>query len=164
MASVTINVTGIRELQSKLDKSVVIKNLIRGVNRASAILEQKTKPLIPVNEHEGTHGGKLRGALTVIPAELKGSEIVGGIMNPTKYAMFVEYGVGRKAVGTHPEGKGMTYRMTPWVFPLETDKGLKFIKTNGYPARAPMYRGFKESEADIKKQIEEAISASLGRK
>nr|DAT44368.1 MAG TPA: hypothetical protein [Caudoviricetes sp.]DAX99370.1 MAG TPA: hypothetical protein [Caudoviricetes sp.] len=162
MASVTINVTGIRDLQSKLDKSVVIKNLIRGVNRASAILEQKTKPLVPVNRYK--HGGKLRSALTVIPAELKGSEIVGGIMNPTKYAMFVEYGVGRKAVGTHPNGKDMTYRMTPWVFPLETDKGLKFIKTNGYPARAPMYRGFKESEADIKKQIEEAISASLGRK
>ena len=85
-------------------------------------------------------------------------------MNPTKYAMYVEYGVGREAVGTHPEGKDMTYRMTPWVYPLETNKGLKFIKTNGYPARAPMYRGFKESEADIKKQIEEAISASLGRR
>lgn len=164
MASVTINVTGIQELKSKLNKSVVIKNLIRGVNRASAILEQKTKPLIPVNEHEDVHGGKLRGTLTVIPAELKGSEIVGGIMNPTEYAMFVEYGVGKKAVGTHPKGEGMTYRMTPWTFPLETDKGLKFIKTNGYPARAPMYRGFKESEADIKKQIEEAISVSLGRR
>lgn len=162
MASVTINVTGIRELQSKLDKSVVIKNLIKGVNRASAILEQKTKPLIPENKYK--HGGKLRGALTVIPAELKDSEIVGGIMNPTEYAMYVEYGVGKKAVGTHPNGKDMTYRMTPWVFPLETDKGLKFIKTNGYPARAPMYRGLKESEADIKKQIEEAISASLGRR
>lgn len=162
MASVTINVTGIRELKSKLDKSVVIRNLVRGVNRASAILEQKTKPLIPVNRYE--HGGKLRGALTVIPAELKGSEVVGGVMNPTEYAMYVEYGVGREAVGTHPKGEGMTYRMTPWVFPLETDKGLKFIKTNGYPARAPMYRGFKESEADIKKQIEEAISASLERK
>ena len=162
MASVTIDVTGIQELKSKLNKSVVIRNLIRGVNRASAILEQKTKPLIPENMYK--HGGKLRGALTVIPAELKGSEIVGGIMNPTKYAMFVEYGVGKEAVGTHPKGEGMTYRMTPWVFPLETDKGLKFIKTNGYPARAPMYRGFKESEADIKKQIEEAISASLGRK
>ena len=162
MASVTINVTGIRELKSKLDKSVVIKNLIRGVNRASAILEQKTKPLIPENRYE--HGGKLRGALTVIPAELKGSEIIGGIMNPTEYAMFVEYGVGKKAVGTHPEGKDMTYRMTPWVFPLETDKGLKFIKTNGYPARASMYRGLKMSEDDIKQQIEEAISASLGRK
>lgn len=162
MASVTINVTGIRELKSKLDKSVVIRNLIRGVNRASAILEQKTKPLIPENRYK--HGGKLRGALTVIPAELKGSEIIGGIMNPTEYAMFVEYGVGKKAVGTHPKGEGMTYRMTPWVFPLKTDKGLKFIKTNGYPARAPMYRGFKESEADIKKQIEEAISASLGRR
>ena len=162
MASVTINVTGIQELKSKLNKSVVIKNLIRGVNRASAILEQKTKPLIPENRYE--HGGKLRGALTVIPAELKGSEIIGGIMNPTEYAMFVEYGVGKKAVGTHPKGEGMTYRMTPWIFPLETDKGLKFIKTNGYPARAPMYRGFKESEADIKKQIEEAISASLGRR
>lgn len=157
-----IDVTGIQELKSKLNKSVVIRNLIRGVNRASAILEQKTKPLIPENRYK--HGGKLRGALTVIPAELKGSEIVGGIMNPTKYAMFVEYGVGKEAVGTHPKGEGMTYRMTPWVFPLETDKGLKFIKTNGYPARAPMYRGFKESEADIKKQIEEAISASLGRK
>lgn len=164
MASVTIDVTGIQELKSKLNKSVVIKNLIRGVNRASTILEQKTKPLVPVNEHEDTHGGKLRGALTVIPAELKGSEIIGGIMNPTEYAMFVEYGVGKKAVGTHPKGEGMTYRMTPWVFPLETDKGMKFIKTNGYPARAPMYRGFKESEADIKKQIEEAISASLGRR
>ena len=58
----------------------------------------------------------------------------------------------------------MTYRMTPWVYPLETDKGLKFIKTNGYPARASMYRGLKMSEADIKNQIEEAISASLGRK
>lgn len=162
MASITINVTGIRELQSKLDKSVVIKNLIRGVNRASAILEQKTKPLIPENRYK--HGGKLRGALIVIPAELKGSEIVGGIMNPTEYAMYVEYGVGREAVGTHPEGKGMTYRMTPWVYPLETNNGLRFIKTNGYPARAPMYRGFKESEADIKKQIEEAISASLGRR
>ena len=162
MASVTINVTGIQELKSKLNKSVVIKNLIRGVNRASAILEQKTKPLIPENRYE--HGGKLRGALTVIPAELKGSEIIGGIMNPTEYAMFVEYGVGKKAVGTHPKGEGMTYRMTPWVFPLETDKGMKFIKTNGYSARAPMYRGFKESEADIKKQIEEAISASLGRR
>lgn len=162
MASITIKVSGIRELQSKLDKSVVIRNLIRGVNRASAILEQKTKPKIPVNRYE--HGGKLRGALTVIPAELKGSEIVGGIMNPTEYAMYVEYGVGKKAVGTHPNGKDMTYRMTPWVFPLETDKGLKFIKTNGYPARSPMYRGFKESEADIKKQIEEAISASLGRR
>ena len=162
MASVTINVTGIQELKSKLNKSVVIRNLIRGINRASAILEQKTKPLIPENRYE--HGGKLRGALTVIPAELRGSEIVGGIMNPTEYAMFVEYGVGKKAVGTHPNSKDMTYRMTPWVFPLETDKGLKFIKTNGYPARAPMYRGFKESEADIKKQIEEAISASLGRK
>ena len=162
MASVTINVTGIQELKSKLDKSVVIKNLIRGVNRASAILEQKTKPLIPENRYE--HGGKLRGALTVIPAELRGSEIVGGIMNPTEYAMFVEYGVGKKAVGTHPNSKDMTYRMTPWVFPLDTKDGLKFIKTNGYPARAPMYRGFKESEADIKKQIEEAISASLGRK
>lgn len=162
MASVTIDVTGIQELKSKLNKSVVIKNLIRGVNRASAILEQKTKPLIPENRYE--HGGKLRGALTVIPAELRGSEIVGGIMNPTEYAMFVEYGVGKKAVGTHPNSKDMTYRMTPWVFPLETDKGLKFIKTNGYPARASMYRGFKESEADIKKQIEEAISASLGRK
>lgn len=164
MTSVTIDVTGIQELKSKLNKSVVIKNLIRGVNRASTILEQKTKPLVPVNEHEDTHGGKLRGALTVIPAELKGSEIIGGIMNPTEYAMFVEYGVGKKAVGTHPKGEGMTYRMTPWVFPLETDKGMKFIKTNGYPARAPMYRGFKESEADIKKQIEEAISASLGRR
>ena len=162
MASVTIDITGIQELKSKLNKSVVIRNLIRGVNRASAILEQKTKPLIPENRYK--HGGKLRGALTVIPAELKGSEIVGGIMNPTKYAMFVEYGVGKEAVGTHPKGEGMTYRMTPWVFPLETDKGLKFIKTNGYPARAPIYRGFKESEADIKKQIEEAISASLGRK
>ena len=162
MASVIINVTGIRELQSKLDKSVVIRNLISGVNRASAILEQKTKPLVPVNRYE--HGGKLRGALTVIPAELKGSEIVGGIMNPAEYAMFVEYGVGRKAVGTHPKGEGMTYRMTPWVFPLETDKGLKFIKTNGYPARASMYRGLKMSEADIKNQIEEAISASLGRR
>lgn len=162
MASVTINVTGIQELKSKLNKSVVIKNLIRGVNRASAILEQKTKPLIPENRYE--HGGKLRGALTVIPAELKGSEIVGGIMNPTEYAMFVEYGVGKKAVGTHPEGKDMTYRMTPWVYPLETDKGLKFIKTNGYPARASMYRGLKMSEDDIKKQIEEAISASLGRR
>ena len=162
MASVTINVTGIQELKSKLNKSVVIKNLIRGVNRASAILEQKTKPLIPENRYE--HGGKLRGALTVIPAELKGSEIIGGIMNPTEYAMFVEYGVGKKAVGTHPEGKDMTYRMTPWVFPLETNKGLKFIKTNGYPARASMYRGLKMSEADIKNQIEEAISASLGRK
>ena len=149
MASVTIDVTGIQELKSKLNKSVVIKNLIRGVNRASAILEQKTKPLIPENRYE--HGGKLRGALTVIPAELRGSEIVGGIMNPTEYAMFVEYGVGKKAVGTHPNSKDMTYRMTPWVFPLETDKGLKFIKTNGYPARASMYRGFKESEADIKK-------------
>lgn len=162
MASVTINVTGIQELKSKLNKSVVIKNLIRGVNRASAILEQKTKPLIPENRYE--HGGKLRGALTVIPAELKGSEIVGGIMNPTKYAMFVEYGVGKKAVGTHPKGEGMTYRMTPWVFPLDTKDGLKFIKTNGYPARASMYRGLKISEDDIKKQIEEAISASLGRK
>jgi bacteriophage protein of unknown function (DUF646) len=162
MASVTINVTGIRELKSKLDKSVVIRNLIRGVNRASAILEQKTKPKIPVNRYE--HGGKLRGALTVIPAELKGSKIIGGIMNPTEYAMFVEYGVGKEAVGTHPEGKDMTYRMTPWVFPLDTKDGLKFIKTNGYPARAPMYRGLKESEADIKNQIEEAISASLGRK
>ena len=162
MASVIINVTGIRELQSKLDKSVVIRNLISGVNRASAILEQKTKPLVPVNRYE--HGGKLRGALTVIPAELKGSEIVGGIMNPAEYAMFVEYGVGRKAVGTHPKGEGMTYRMTPWVFPLENDKGLKFIKTNGYPARASMYRGLKMSEADIKNQIEEAISASLGRR
>ena len=162
MASVTINVTGIRELKSKLDKSVVIKNLIKGVNRASAILEQKTKPKIPVNRYE--HGGKLRGALTLIPAELNGSEIVGGIMNPTEYAMYVEYGVGKKAVGTHPKGEGMTYRMTPWIFPLETDKVLKFIKTNGYPARAPMYRGLKESEADIKKQIEEAISASLGRR
>ena len=158
----TINITGIRELKSKLDKSVVIRNLIRGVNRASAILEQKTKPLIPENRYK--HGGKLRGALTVIPAELKGSEIVGGIMNPTKYAMFVEYGVGKEAVGTHPKGEGMTYRMTPWVYPLETDKGLKFIKTNGYPARASMYRGLKMSEDDIKKQIEEAISASLGRK
>ena len=162
MASITIKVSGIRELQSKLDKSVVIRNLIRGVNRASAILEQKTKPKIPVNRYE--HGGKLRGALTVIPAELKGSEIVGGIMNPTEYAMYVEYGVGKKAVGTHPNGKDMTYRMTPWVFPLETDKGLKFIKTNGYPARAPMYRGFKESESNIKQQIEEAISVSLGRR
>lgn len=162
MASVTINVTGIQELKSKLNKSVVVKNLIRGVNRASAILEQKTKPLIPENRYE--QGGKLRGALTVIPAELKGSEIVGGIMNPTEYAMFVEYGVGKKAVGTHPKGEGMTYRMTPWVFPLETDKGLKFIKTNGYPARASMYRGLKMSEDDIKRQIEEAISASLGRR
>ena len=162
MASVTIDVTGIQELKSKLNKSVVIKNLIRGVNRASAILEQKTKPLIPENRYE--HGGKLRGALTVIPAELKGSEIIGGIITPTEYAMFVEYGVGKKAVGTHPKGEGMTYRMTPWIFPLETDKGLKFIKTNGYPARASMYRGLKMSEDDIKKQIEEAISASLGRK
>ena len=109
MASITIKVSGIRELKSKLDKSVVIKNLIRGVNCASAILEQKTKPLIPVNEHKGAHGGKLRGALTVIPAELKGSEIVGGVINPTKYAMFVEYGVGKKAVGTHPNGNDLPY-------------------------------------------------------
>lgn len=159
MASVTINVTGIRDLQSKLDKSVVIKNLIKGVNRASAILEQKTKPLVPVNRYE--HGGKLRGALTVIPAELKGSEIVGGILNPTEYAMYVEYGVGREAVGTHPEGKGMTYRMTPWVYPLETNKGLRFIKTNGYPARAPMYRGLKEAKLNIKQIISQAVSESI---
>ena len=156
MASITI--TGLTELKTKLNRAKNLKTLVHAVNMASAVLEQKTKPKIPVDT------GALRGGLTIIPANIQGDEIIGGVRNNMEYAIYVEYGVGREAVGTHPKAEGFTYRMTPWVFPLETDKGLKFIKTNGYPARAPMYRGFKESEADIKKQIEEAISASLGRK
>ncbi len=47
---------------------------------------------------------------------------------------------------THPEGKGMTI-----VWHLGISIRDKFIKNQWiYPARAPMYRGFKESEADIK--------------
>lgn len=162
MAGITVKVSGISDIQKKLYRAASLDNLIRGVNRASAILEQKTKHLIPTNRY--ANGGKLRGSLTVIPAEVKGSEVVGGIKNPTEYAMYVEYGVGAKGAGTHPKAEGFTYRMTPWIYPLETSEGLRFIKTNGYPARAPMYRGLKMSKADIRKQIEEAISASLGGK
>ncbi len=62
--------------------------------------------------------------------------------------MYVEYGVGREAVGTHPEGK--VWPIMPIGVPLETDKGLKFIKTMDWRQEAPMYRGFKESRRILK--------------
>ena len=157
MASVTI--TGLTELKTKLNRAKNLKTLVHAVNMASAVLEQKTKPKIPTNRYGG--GGKLKGALTIIPAEIKGSEIVGGIVNPTEYAIYVEYGVGREAVGTHPKAEGFTYRMTPWVYPKETKDGLRFIKTNGYKAKAPMYRGLKEAKLNIKQIISQAVSESI---
>jgi hypothetical protein len=78
-----------------------------------------------------------------------------------EYALYIEYGVGRKAVGTHPKAEGFTYRMTPWVYPKETNDGLRFIKTNGFAAKAPMYRGLKEAKLNIKQIISQAVSESI---
>ena len=51
--------------------------------------------------------------------------------------------------------------MTPWVYPKETSDGLKFIKTNGFAAKAPMYLGLKEAKLNIKQIISQAVSESI---
>lgn len=153
MASITI--TGLTELKTKLNRAKNLKTLVHAVNMASAVLEQKTKPKIPVDT------GALRGGLNIIPANIQGDEIIGGVRNNMEYAIYVEYGVGREAVGTHPKAEGFTYRMTPWVYPKETSDGLKFIKTNGFAAKAPMYLGLKEAKLNIKQIISQAVSESI---
>ena len=73
MASITI--TGLTELKTKLNRAKNLKSLVHAVNMASAVLEQKTKPKIPVDT------GALRGGLTIIPANIQGDEIIVGVRN-----------------------------------------------------------------------------------
>ena len=136
MASITI--TGLTELKTKLSRAKNLKTLVHAVNMASAVLEQKTNPKIPVDT------GALRGGLNIIPANIQGDEIIGGVRNNMEYAIYVEYGVGREAVGTHPKAEGFTYRMTPWVYPKETSDG-----------------GLKEAKLNIRQIISQAVSESI---
>lgn len=141
----------IRKLKklSDVDAEQVLK-------KATAYCHGQAKSLCPVDT------GALRESIHMQFIK-KGRQSGGKVYTNMEYAAYVEFGTGIKGNGSYPYDANisLTYRDTPWVYPIDTDDGKEFRRTEGQVAQPYMYPALHDSEEymlelmsdDLKEQI-----------
>lgn len=161
---IVINFENADEVIRKLKKlsDVDTEQVLR---KATAYCHGQAKDLCPVGKT-----GALRESIHMQFIK-KGRQSGGKVYTNMEYASYVEFGTGINGNGSYPHanklpgGMNLTYRDTPWVYPVDTDDGKEFRYTKGQVAQPYMYPALADSEEymlelmgeDLKKQIHKKI-------
>lgn len=150
-----IKVVGLDKLATKLNrmKSEIIPDVMRGVNRATIMVEGRAKMLCPTNKYRA--GGELRQSIHPATQVVKDS-VIGKVSTTKEYAAFVEFGVGIRGQMSNRNHKiPLAYRQTPWVY--TPDDGETWVTTIGNVAQPYLYPALHQSKVEIKKIIIESV-------
>ena len=97
---ITAKIEGLDKTLGRLSKlpSGCRNNLLAAVNKATGVVEASAKAFCPVSPG----GGNLRGSIHPIPAKVEGSTVAGYVHTNVEYAIYVEFGTGRRGNGQYP--------------------------------------------------------------
>lgn len=152
------SIEGLDELLDQLDglEEAVLEGAQHGLARGLKITVGEAKALCPVDT------GQLRNSITSM-VERKLDRVDGQVLATARHAVYVEMGTGPVGQANH-QGVApvpVTYRVTPWVYPMKTNKGIIFRHTRGMPARPFMYPAYKQTRrrilAEVKRCVEEKL-------
>ena len=160
---ITVNFKNSERLIKKL-KELSDVDTEQVLKKATAYCQGQAKSLCPVDT------GALRESIHM-QFDKRGKQSRGKVYTNMEYASYVEFGTGIKGDGSYPHadklpaGMNLTYRDTPWVYPVDTDDGKEFRYTKGQVAQPYMYPALADSEEymlelmgeDLKKQIHKKI-------
>ena len=133
--AINIQIKGASEIIVKLQNVKNLGKLKPAMNKCLAIVEASAKTLCPVDS------GALRSSIHVRPAKLTGKQLEGVVYTSKEYAMYVEFGTGKRGKGSFPyaldgalsydsEWAGQIAQpyMTPAL--LNNRQAIEFILTN----------------------------------
>lgn len=135
----SVTVTGLSELITKLDNISDPKKLEMAMGKACALVERSARQKAP----KAT--GELRNSITS-KVEISGNEIVGIVYTPLEYAPYIEFGTGLFAEG----GNGR--KDVPWCY--QDDYG-EWHSTSGMEPRPYMRPALNENRVDITRILAE---------
>lgn len=97
---ITAKIEGLDKTLGRLSKlpSGCQSKLLAAVNKATGVVEASAKAFCPVSPG----GGNLRGSIHPIPAKVEGDTVVGYVHTNVEYAIYVEFGTGRRGDGKYP--------------------------------------------------------------
>lgn len=133
--AINIQIKGASEIIVKLQDMKNLSKLKPAINKCLAVVEASAKALCPVDT------GALRNSIHIRSAKLAGKQLEGVVYTSKEYAMYVEYGTGKRGDGSFPysldgalsydsEWAGQVAQpyMTPAL--LNNRRAIEFIMTN----------------------------------
>ena len=97
--AVQVKIKGVNTLQARLERlKDVSPALIAGINQATALVSSRAKNRCPVDT------GALRASIHTRPADTEdgGRTVTGIVYTAKEYAMYVEFGTGKRGNGSYP--------------------------------------------------------------
>ena len=85
---------------SRYVESVIVPDLVQGVDEASERIFTEALALVPYKT------GELHDSGALIPATDQGGQVVGGFEFTSDHAVYVEYGTGRRGASSPGAGEG----------------------------------------------------------
>ena len=180
---INVELKGLDELKTKLKKlpSVVANATANGqetaIEQAEAYAVDELQSSIKYSTGELARSFKHE-------VKIDNDEVIGRWWNSSMIAIFREFGtglVGEMSDKQLPQGVAITYRQTPWFFPVDSVdldltkiygipkikiNGKYFYRTDGQPARQFMTpaanRIEKEAPEIIKKSVDQELRDKLG--
>lgn len=129
------------EVKDKLDELIDAEKLIKGIQKACALVERSAKQKAPKDT------GELRRSITSKIDTING-EPVGVVFTPLEYAPYIEYGTG---IFAEEEGR----KDVPWHY--QDDEG-NWHSTSGIKPQSFMRAALDENRATIKRLLKEGIT------
>ena len=106
MASVTISISGVKNLQRKLSTIKSQKEVYSAVSQATALVEGSAKSGCAVDT------GALRRSIHMRVVE-QSHRVIGIVYTSMEHAPYVEFGTGQRGKGSYPYEKGLTLAYDP---------------------------------------------------
>lgn len=145
---IQVKIKGVDTLQARLER---LKNvdpaLIAAINQSTALVSRRAKGRCPVDT------GALRASIHTKPADTEdgGKTITGVVYTAKEYAMYVEFGTGKRGNGSYP---------------YEIQNGPLAYKADwpGQIAQPFMMPALLESKSEIHQIVHQAVQKAVLRK
>jgi hypothetical protein len=145
---INVNLNGLRQAQNQLQQYAAekIENIKSIVAESTTNIENGAVVRAPVAEIDG---GNLKNGIF---KEFDNNGLVGRVIDPSGYGLYVEYGTGVYAEGEKPG------RQTPWVY-FDT-KLNRYVWTRGMRAQPFLFPSHEEERPKFIRNLERELKKS----